>query len=95
MSPLDIWIMIQSTERELALRPRRLAQRRYLDEAIAQSMPEHARQGLPGMPSRAAPGPPGHGWTRSAEATNETMPKRRHRPQQRPASASSADEWSR
>jgi hypothetical protein len=46
MSPLDIWIMIQSTERELALRPRRLAQRRYLDEAIAQSMPEHARQGL-------------------------------------------------
>lgn len=47
MSPLDIWIMIQSTERELALRPRHLARRRYLDEAIAQSMPpEPARRGL-------------------------------------------------
>lgn len=61
MSPLDIWIMIQSTERELALRPRRLARRRHLDEAIARSMPpEHARQGLLGRAWHAITGGPRH-----------------------------------
>lgn len=61
MSPLDIWIMIQSTERELAVRPRRLAQHRYLEEAIAQSMPpEQARQGLLGRAWHAITGGPRH-----------------------------------